>query len=66
MCMKYFSQNGNEDDTFVVYSKGKDGKGTYNKTKTTFTNDAIGAVRQMNNIIKKKNYLDNLQNNGFI
>ena len=39
-----FSQNGNEDDTFVVYSKGEDGKGTYNKTKTTFTNDAIGAV----------------------
>ncbi|MDY3874966.1 MAG: type II secretion system protein GspG [Megamonas funiformis] len=39
-----FSQNGNEDDTFVVYSKGKDGKGRYNKTKTIFTNDAIGAV----------------------
>lgn len=37
-----FSENSTEDDTFVVYSKGKDGTGTYNKSKKTFSNNAVG------------------------
>lgn len=39
-----FSENGNEKDTFVVYSKGKDGTGSYNKSKKDFTNNAIGTI----------------------
>lgn len=39
-----YSVNGTEDDTFVVFSTGKDGNGTYDKTTTSFDNNAIGIV----------------------
>lgn len=39
-----YSVNGNEDDTFVIFSKGKDGNGTYDKTTTSFNSNAIGTV----------------------
>lgn len=39
-----FAVNGNDDDTFVVYSKGKDDSGSFNQSTMEFSGGAIGSI----------------------
>lgn len=39
-----FAKYGGDEDTFVVYSKGKNGSGSFNKSSMNFSGGAVGSI----------------------
>lgn len=39
-----FAKYGKDEDTFVVFSKGKNGSGSFNKSNMSFSGGAVGSI----------------------